>query len=494
MSRFVMPERLVAGVQRWLTPSLVDVFFCALLIGMAARPAGWQQLLADGDTGWHIRTGEIVLDTGSVPAADPFSFSRPGERWFAWEWLADVLFAAAWRAGGLGAVAGAAGVALCLAAALLLAWMLRRGAGLWVAAGVTLTAASATTVHSLARPHVFSILLYTAALWILHEDRRRQGWRLWSLVPLCALWANLHGGFVALPATLALCAAADRSWRYGGAAAACAAASLLNPYGWKLHAHIAAYLNSTWILEHVQEFQSPNIRSENLVVYAALLLAAAAVALRADRFEGALALAWGFASLRSARHIPLFAAAAAPVVADEVARWWRERAEAAGPRSATRIFWAMSQELGRRRVATVWLPVVCAAALTSARAAGVEFPDARFPVTAVERNAGWLAPAGRMPRVLTSDQWADYLIYRLYPRQRVFFDGRSDFYGPALGSEYRALLGAGEGWRESMRRHGFDLALLPRTWPLSTMLDREPGWRRVDEDAAGVLFVREAEQ
>ena len=80
-----------------------------------------------------------------------------------------------------------------------------------------------------------------------------------------------------------------------------------------------------------------------------------------------------------------------------------------------------------------------------------------------------------MPRILTSDQWADYLIYRLYPRQRVFFDGRSDFYGPSLGAEYRELLGASEGWREVMRRHAFDRALLPREWPLSTMLDGEPG-------------------
>jgi len=97
-----------------------------------------------------------------------------------------------------------------------------------------------------------------------------------------------------------------------------------------------------------------------------------------------------------------------------------------------------------------------------------------------------------MPRILTSDQWADYLIYRLYPRQRVFFDGRSDFYGPSLGTEYRELLGASEGWRDVIRRHAFDRALLPRSWPLSTMLDGEPGWRRVYEDEIAVLFARDA--
>jgi hypothetical protein len=95
-----------------------------------------------------------------------------------------------------------------------------------------------------------------------------------------------------------------------------------------------------------------------------------------------------------------------------------------------------------------------------------------------------------MPRILTSDQWADYLIFRLYPRQRVFFDGRSDFYGAALGADYRKLLVAERPWREVIDRYGFELALLPHDWPLSTTLDREPGWRRVYEDRVGVLFAR----
>ena len=94
-----------------------------------------------------------------------------------------------------------------------------------------------------------------------------------------------------------------------------------------------------------------------------------------------------------------------------------------------------------------------------------------------------------MPRVLTSDQWADYLIYRLYPQQRVFFDGRSDFFGPAIGSDYRKLLAGERPWRELLDRYQFDLALLPRDWALSTALEREPGWRQVYQDSVAVLYV-----
>jgi hypothetical protein len=96
-----------------------------------------------------------------------------------------------------------------------------------------------------------------------------------------------------------------------------------------------------------------------------------------------------------------------------------------------------------------------------------------------------------MPHILTSDQWADYLIFRLYPQQRDFFDGRSDFFGPAIGSDYRKLLSGESPWRELLDRYQFELALLPHSWALSTALDREPGWRRVYQDSVAVLYARQ---
>jgi hypothetical protein len=477
----------------WLTPSLADVFFVALFLAVFARSAGLQSLLGDGDTGWHIRAGELVLQTGRVPVADPFSFSRPGQPWFAWEWGADALFALCYRWRGLGGVAAMAGVVLALAAAVVFARMLRREVGLWIALAFSLAAASASSIHYLARPHVFSILLYAVALAVIEEDVRHPGWRVWTLVPLAALWANLHAGFAMLPATLALAALCGRSGtrpRYALLAAASGAATLLNPYGWRLHEHIFGYLNSSWILDHVREFQSPSIRAEGAVVFALLLLGAVAVAGRAGRLEAALVLVWGFAALRSARHVPFFAMVGAPVAASACAAWWRRHSESAHPQSPGRILWDLSQDLGRRWRFSAWCPAAAAALLFVTAGAGAGFPESRFPVVAVERNARFLAPPAEMPRVLTSDQWADYLIFRLYPRQRVFVDGRSDFYGASLGQEYGTLMAAESGWRELLGRYGFSLALLPNDWALSTVLDREPGWRLVYRDPVAVLYAR----
>src|SRR5215467_7977473 len=78
---------------RWLIPSLSDLFFLAILGWLfASGSSGWQSLLADGDAGWHIRTGQFILDHHSVPRVDLYSFSKPGASWYAWEWGSDVFY------------------------------------------------------------------------------------------------------------------------------------------------------------------------------------------------------------------------------------------------------------------------------------------------------------------------------------------------------------------------------------------------------------------
>jgi hypothetical protein len=485
-----------------LAPTLPDLFFALILMALFGQPSRWQALLGDGDTGWHIRTGEYILAHG-IPTHDSFSFSRAGKPWFAWEWLSEVILAQTHRWWGLEGVAALGVLLVCLAAALLFAWMLRRGAGAWIALAMTLAASSAASVHYLARPHLFSLVLWVAGLWILDEDRACPTPWLWTLAPLAGLWANLHGGFAAWLGTLGLLtlvSAAQRNGpacaRYGSLTVLSSLATLINPYGWQLHRHILGYLSSSWIVEHVAEFQSPQIRSENMVVFAGLLLAGVAVAAKCWRshcFEAILVALWGFAALRSARYVPLFAVVAAPLVAWYLASWWARRAECAPVASATRVLWESAQALGTQWRPTVWAPLLAALAMLAVFPAEglADFPQQSFPVEAVRQNGGlWSSPAGE--RILTSDQWGDYLIYRLYPRTHVFFDGRSDFYGEAIGEDYRILLAGGRNYRQVMTRYGFTAALLPLDWPLGQILERDPDWRAVYRDRQAVLLVRSA--
>src|SRR5574340_645722 len=369
-------------MRRILKPSLADFLLCALLYACFAR-GGWQALLADGDTGWHIRTGELILATGTVPAADPFSFTRAGQPWFAWEWLSDVIFAVIHRQWGLAGVAGMAAVVLSLAGVLLFRRMLRAGADIWIALPLALLAAGASSVHYLARPHVFTILLAAVAFGILESERR-----LWLLVPMAALWTNLHGGWVALVMSVWLLAAVRR--KHVPVAAACTAVTLLNPYGWRLHAHVFEYLRSGWILQNVQEFQPPRFESESLLQFAALLALGLAMVSRyasARRWYPALiTLLWALAALRSARHVPVYAAAAVPLAAGELGVLWRGvRGSLAGTLQAIGRDFS-----GEGLRFSLWAPALAAAVLALAPPAG-GFPEKRFPVAAVERNLQSLA-------------------------------------------------------------------------------------------------------
>lgn len=488
-------------IRKLRLPSFPDLFFAALLGVVCGRAGGLETFLADGDTGWHIRTGEWILRHHAVPCSDLFSFTRPDAPWMAWEWLTDVVFAKLYSWYGLGAVAGVCAVALCLASAVLMARLLEREAGLWLAAGIALMASSASTIHYLARPHVFSVLFFTLGGWLLDRERARPTRLIWILPLLTVLWANMHGGFtlwLAVLWLLATVAGFERDWRlfrrYTRMAALCSAATLVNPYGWNLHRHIAGYLMSGWILDHVQEFQPPQIRSENMVVFAVLLVAGLATAARTVGpgccFEPLLIGALALASLRSARHVPFYAIAAAPLIAGESGRWWRQAAGGLCARSAVGLLWKMGAQLSERRGFSIWMPVLGCLVFAATASPVPDFPAQRFPVQAVTAPAGLQAWTGASQRLLTSDQWADYLIFRFDCQRRVFFDGRSDFYGEELGEDYAALLNASPRAREVLARYRIDAALLPHEWALGRMLEGDLGWEIVYRDPVASLFVR----
>jgi len=194
-------------------PSLADMAFLMPIAFLFGRLDGLLRLLGDCDTGWHIRTGQWILAHHAVPYRDLFSYSKPDSVWYAWEWLSDVIFAGLNRAGGLAAVSLFA--ILLLAVIFTLVFRLaRRHSNPVVAVAVTVLAVGASSIHWLARPHLFTLLftvIFLSALYHVKEGRTRFAGIPWLvLLPvLTVLWTNLHGGFLVGVAMIAVFGAAE---------------------------------------------------------------------------------------------------------------------------------------------------------------------------------------------------------------------------------------------------------------------------------------------
>jgi hypothetical protein len=493
-------------LRRTLVPSIADLLFLAIFAWLFAGASGWSQLLADGDTGWHIRNGQLILQNHSIPYRDWFGFGSEAHPWFAWEWLADVVFALLHRAAGLKAVVFFCGVLIAATQYVVFRHCLWRGINPVPALAVILAATNAASVHYLARPHVLTLFFTACAAWLLDADRSNRTRYIWLMPAVVALWVNLHGGFLAIFTLLGarlvecFCSKSRRADlpRLAVLIGVCGAATFLNPYGWRLHAHLWGYLHSSWIRDSIEEFQSPRFRSESMLWFELLLvLGIAALPRLISRMrirDAALIVVWAHAALGSVRHVPLFLIVAAPPIAAELDSLFSGAAIRRGRNSVFAILRDVGNDWRPQGIQLSLLPVaVLIAFFIVPRSSSwpVDFPAERFPSSIVSRNERALSAMSAGPvRIFSTDQWSDYLIYRLHPKVQTYFDGRSDFFAEWRGENYRALMEGRPGCLAILDHEHARFALVPANWPLSELLRQNSQWHQVDRDSMALLFER----
>ena len=514
------PLRPAAGRGAWLVPdvslvaSFATLFYCLTLFN------GVQKLFRDSDSGWHIRTGESILAGGALPRSDPYSFTRSGQPWFAWEWGSDVLMGAAHRLGGLPGVVLL--YALAIAAGVWLWFRLHwaSGGNFFLACALAAPMLSTANLHWHARPHVLSWLLLLAAVWYAERLSAGSRWHRhsWLWVSLCtALWANLHASFFFAPAIALLYAAAHFArpliWDLDAAAerrkarwflwaaASALLGSLLNPYGWNLHRHVLGYLADRELLAHVGEFQSFNFHAQGAFQ---ILLALGVAALGAVLALGQRKLAQFLLSvaligmaLRSARGLPMVALLLLPLANGAITQALRgSRNLQPRLRRVLDRFLDYSDRLRGLEVALdgrVWASAVVLISLgwltLPAVAARTGFPPDQFPTAAA-------AAIEKLPegiRLLAPDKYGGYLIYRFQGKRKVFCDGRSDFYGAGFMQQYIRLMQVRPGWRAQLDTMGFTHALLPNDYSLLEALE-QLGWKRLYRDSVATLLEKPSAQ
>jgi hypothetical protein len=472
---------------------------------------GYTSFFRDSDAGWHIRTGEMILRTASLPHTDPYSFSRANQPWIDWEWLSDVLSGAVHQTFGLSGIVMLYGLAIAAGVWLWFRLNWDAGGNFILACVLASPMLSICNLHWLARPHVLSWLFFLAAVRFCE---RLEGPLTWQqglgVAAFSALWANVHGSFffaVLIPLVwgagkwlngLLWESANKKEHRLKSVllvAAIAAAATLLNPYGWNLHLHVFKYLTDRDLLDRVGEFESFNFHAEGafpITLGLFIATAGAVLSLMRHRLEHFLFSALLIVSaLRSARGLPLVALLCLPLANGAITESL-DAAKDLKPR--VRRYVDSFLAYGRRLrtldsrnggLAAVAIFCVLFAALLKAPgiAAHTGFPPDQFPVAAAPVVAGLPLQA----RIFAPDKFGGYLIYKFNGVRKVFFDGRSDFYGAGFLKDYGRIIQVRPGWEGLFQPFGCGYALLPKDYSLVGVLQQQ-GWVRLYQDSTAALL------
>jgi hypothetical protein len=506
---------------RWLAPGAVAFVLVWLLLLAAGRSAFFK----DPGTFWHTTTGELVLKDGFI-RSDPYTFTHANEWWVPYQWLGEVGMALAHRVGGfdtqlLGAVTLIAAVFAWLAARLL-----RTGLHPIVAGALVALALAAAGAHFHVRPHLFT-LAATAAVTILLVETdvtRPRLKRLVWLVPLCAVWTNIHGGVLGGIGTVCIAFAGwalfwklgrpapVKSWREVGllalVAVGCALGTLASPYGLDMLKTWNVIMGAPELREIIAEHRPLDVTES----YAWPVLALAAVYLfvlygvkRSNiRASWLLPLVWLALAFSRCRHAPLFAVVAVVAI---TAMWKHTRWALYLAAKRPDLYQPGGAEV-RPWWASVWLPVALVLLALVVQAARVPVPligsgwathDPKYwPVEVLDALKAHEPKPGDPHNKLFNSGYIDggFVIYHA-PGYKVFVDDRCEVFGGPWLKQFsdveqstdpevvRSALARWEG-----ESGPFDVALTRTGTPIDDVLKTSPKWEPVKVTPTATFYKR----
>ncbi len=487
---------------------------------------------ADPDLWGHVLYGNELLETGHLPRTATYTYTAEGYRWINHENLSEIALALLERLGGGTGLL----VFKCLLGLGVLALALRRswksGVGFMVLGVTALLVSFNLTYHWSVRPQIFTYAYFALMIALLDgvfparetrdgNEKKNHGhavlpdnvhW-LWLLVPLFAVWANTHGGFVAGYAILAaflFLKLAELAWERRreawpricyplGVLAACGLATLANPYGWKLWTWLYGALSVP--RPEVSEWGALRLGDEIFLPF--LLLAGFVVfglaGTREPRDLTRICLlgltAWQ--AVEHSRHIPFFALLAAfwlPThVASAVKRFQTETAR----QSPT------SRREGRWLAAGLVVVLALLGGRLALRLHALTVDKSEYPVTAFR----FMANHGLHGKMVVSMKWAQYALAAFGDRSTLQFDGRYyTCYPPeVVDMHFDFLLGDVPGMRHRQTagpvdptrvlEHGLpDLVVVDRHCPHAELTMRQQGedWVRLYQDGLAQIWGRAA--
>jgi hypothetical protein len=325
-------------------------------------------------------------------------------------------------------------------------------------------------------------------MWVNVHGGFLVGFVLWGIFLLGAAWSWWRANDNRIEDVLEKIATGKRLRSLFWVGLLSAAASLVNPYGWNLHRHAYSYLSNRFLMDHIDEFQSPNFHGLAPKCFLAILLITVAVLTVRGRelrvSQGLTVLFAVYAGLYASRDIPissiLLVMVVGPLVpASGVARGFVQRMSAVETTLHGHV-WPV--------LATIVTLVIAA---NGGRAGSSLLMDAHFDPRRMPVEAVNYLEQNQIPGpVLSPDNWGGYLIYRLYPRIRVVVDDRHDLYGAQFFRSYLKMMQVERGWEEFLETHATSCVLLPRGSALANILAVTKGWKTIYADDVAIAFMR----
>jgi len=450
------------------------------------------------DIWWHLRAGQYIVETRSVPKTDIFSYTAADREWINPSWLADVFLIALHNLGGINLLLLVK--ASLVAATMLVVYrvMLSSGADWRVALATLLLAALAARFRFILRPDTASGFFAAVFLWVLERHERKGGRLVYLLPVLSLLWANIHAGFltglillaiflftaVGARGTLAAAMSDSRARQLLGVTVAATLAALVNPFGYKVFLYPLRLVSVPTLMMAVSEWRPIEFSAFFTGFWIMFALTFLVLILRLmaggfDRRGTLMALVFGSMAISAQRHVFLFALMLGPTLAVHATsllrrvgllerldtRWARAVGVAAGAAVLGFIAWKS-----------------CYASVRYQFGLGVR--EGQYPEKAIQ-----FMETNRLEGNLFNDyNWGGYLIWRTWPKRKVFMDGRCDMYRADLLGEWESIATFQPGWEVKLDRRGAKVLLIAHGDYES--LFKSEAWRVVYWDDISVVCVR----
>ncbi len=460
---------------------------------------------ADPDLWGHVRFGQAIISHRHLILRDPYSYSAFGHVWRNHEWLTEVIMATIYN--GFGVIGLKLWKFGCTAASILFIALAASYTGASPSQQLYLVGMAAVAIapYMEFRPQLFTFLLFAAMLALLARYNYRRSAPLWLAVPMMALWANLHGGFIIGIVTLTLYAGVallrdligrrpiSSSLRVIWLTLAATLATLLTPFlggTWMPVAHalsnpitrrvIDDWQPFTLFVSHAGRFEYSYtfFRLFALALIGALAVSVCLTPRDCDQPLIAIAAIMSIGAFIAIRNVPLAVmACVAPTTRHLALLQSRFSPRQAGP---NRLF------SGRTR----WL--VTALALGLSVSTGRLFSSRLTPYVSCPSGAvAFMKKRGLQGNILNEFGWGEYLIWHVTPASKVFMDGRYDtVYPPEVIEDYFNFAANAASAPTVLTSYPHDFVLIPPKLPAYSLMVKSSGWKLIYEDPDSALFAR----